>query len=822
MRPEQIEDVIRRPAARVGVQVEPGLVAEIVRDIEAAPAYLPLLQYVLTELFEHRTEDRLTVHAYRSLGGVQGVLERRAEATFSALTAEAQVACRHLFLRMVHLGDQGEETRRRLPLTEVHGLGKPADIDVALQEFATARLLTYDRDPVTRTPTVEVAHETVISRWPRYRVWIDDVRTDLIAHGRLAAATTTWAESGEDPAYLLTGGPLLAALDLQSHQRVGINDLETRFVEQSEALERSMRERERERQRQEDILRLRASRRLTLGVASAAVAVVIAVVAGLAWMQRQRADELAATLERQNLSRELAALSRDSLTSDDPDLSLLLAIAAAEQSIDAGEEIPSEVVDALHLSVTNPRPALEFGGARLPTAGEYGKVIDLSDEGTRLAVLAAEGGVTIHETVEGATVARIPATENDAFGTELRFDGERVYTVHTDGVRVWGRGGGTDESGVPLFELEHLVSPGSPDREVTSATHLPGSPDLLALGLEGGTIEIWQVGDPPHLLRRLAGHGDDVKTLDFDPGGGRLVSGSRDQVVLVWDTEGGEVISQPNIRDNAVLPIRQVAWHPLTDEPRVAVIAARGDAFLFDAENGDRLTAYGRGLVRGRSIGFFGGLGAGLMANSAGEDGFAYLYGTNYGGQAVIALHGGGGSVADAEMTFNGSDLVIVTVAAEGTVRIWRDIYRSELPALFSGLHHPRVTATPGGERFLFGSHNLWDGTPDYVDPWLAVFDASTMEPVAQFKPLKDWELRRRPTISDDGTKVAFVGEGGHIKIANVGSDEAVSIPNGETATALAFNSEGSMLAGGFDDGRIVIWDTTTGNAMRAIVAYGS
>jgi hypothetical protein len=206
MRPEQVEEVIRGPAGRVGIQVEPGLISQIVRDIADAPAYLPLLQYILAELFERRTEDRLTVQAYRSLGGLEGVLERRAEVTYSTLSDGAKGACRQLFLRMVHLGDHGEQTRRRLPLTELSGLGDRVDVAEVLEAFSAARLLTYDRDPVSRTPTVEVAHETVIDRWTRYRVWIDEARSDLLAHRRLSSGAETWIGSSEDPSYLLTGG----------------------------------------------------------------------------------------------------------------------------------------------------------------------------------------------------------------------------------------------------------------------------------------------------------------------------------------------------------------------------------------------------------------------------------------------------------------------------------------------------------------------------------------------------------------------------------------------------------------------------------------
>ena len=42
---------------------------------------LPLLQYALTELFEHRDDDRLTIAAYREIGGIAGALS----GTFAAV-----------------------------------------------------------------------------------------------------------------------------------------------------------------------------------------------------------------------------------------------------------------------------------------------------------------------------------------------------------------------------------------------------------------------------------------------------------------------------------------------------------------------------------------------------------------------------------------------------------------------------------------------------------------------------------------------------------------------------------------------------------------
>ena len=78
--PEELERAIDGPAARVGVVPELALVAEMVADVSERPGALPLLQYALTELFEARRGDAMTLEAYREIGGVSGALVRRAEA----------------------------------------------------------------------------------------------------------------------------------------------------------------------------------------------------------------------------------------------------------------------------------------------------------------------------------------------------------------------------------------------------------------------------------------------------------------------------------------------------------------------------------------------------------------------------------------------------------------------------------------------------------------------------------------------------------------------------------------------------------------------
>src|SRR5262249_23471522 len=61
---DELADAIERPAGRVGVRYERGLVSHVVADVRDQPGALPLLQYALTELFASRTSNTLAPEGY--------------------------------------------------------------------------------------------------------------------------------------------------------------------------------------------------------------------------------------------------------------------------------------------------------------------------------------------------------------------------------------------------------------------------------------------------------------------------------------------------------------------------------------------------------------------------------------------------------------------------------------------------------------------------------------------------------------------------------------------------------------------------------------
>ena len=210
--PDEIESAIVQPAHRQGLTLERDLPAIIAGDIGEQAGALPMLQFALTELYERREGTRLTLAAYRDTGGVPGALARRADRLYQELSASGHAAVRQLFFRLTTLGVGTDDTRRRVQLSELLSVkidGAQVDGDTMLaviELFGRYRLLTFDHDPITRGPTVEVAHEALLGEWTRLRGWLDEVRDDIGLQRRLAGAASEWTASGGEAGFLLRGG----------------------------------------------------------------------------------------------------------------------------------------------------------------------------------------------------------------------------------------------------------------------------------------------------------------------------------------------------------------------------------------------------------------------------------------------------------------------------------------------------------------------------------------------------------------------------------------------------------------------------------------
>lgn len=231
----ELREAIERPAEAVGLKFEAGIVEALLQDILGEPAALPLLQFTLLKLWEHRDRNRITWDAYQRLGGGRLALARSADELYDSLIPEEQITARRILLRLVRPGDGLEVTSSRIRRDALYQAGEARDrVDRVLQKLINARLLRLTEGDTAADRQVEVAHEALVRNWPRLVEWLDAERERLRERVRLTEAAEQWEEIGRDPGALLRGALLEAA-----RRYTDLNQTEAAFVHASEAARRA-------------------------------------------------------------------------------------------------------------------------------------------------------------------------------------------------------------------------------------------------------------------------------------------------------------------------------------------------------------------------------------------------------------------------------------------------------------------------------------------------------------------------------------------------------------------------------------------------------
>ena len=108
-----------------------------------------------------------------------------------------------------------EDTRRRVRRSELATLADAQTMDAVIETFGRHRLLSFDRDPDTREPTVEIAHEALLARvgTPAQRGSTTRGRRFASARGSLGDARMVQAERSSD--YLMSGIRLAQAEEVR-------------------------------------------------------------------------------------------------------------------------------------------------------------------------------------------------------------------------------------------------------------------------------------------------------------------------------------------------------------------------------------------------------------------------------------------------------------------------------------------------------------------------------------------------------------------------------------------------------------------------------
>ncbi|PWU20186.1 MAG: hypothetical protein C5B48_12805, partial [Candidatus Rokuibacteriota bacterium] len=809
--PDEFERAITGPAERVGASLELGLLPEMIADVADEPGALPLLQYALTELYERGDGSVLARSAYHAIGGVPGALAGRAEEIYAGLSEPAQDAARQLFLRLVTLGEGTEDTRRRVDRGELGSI----DVDQramaeAIEAFGTSRLLSFDRDPRTGTPTIEVAHEALLRAWARLRGWIDGAREDVRMHRRLLSAASEWADSDRDQSFLLRGSHLAQFESWSDESGLALTGLEREFVVVSIA------EGRRELLRQQ-----RQNRRLKALLAGVAALLVLVVIAGVvALLQRQSArHEATVALGRQLgseaviepridramlLAREAVNLNRSTATEGTLLATLLrspaaiatfsfpiearplaLALSPASRALAAGD-------DRFDVRFFDTRTHSE---ARPPLPGHCGSCpLVYSRDGSLFAAIRAPLGLDIF----GARTL--------ALRRLLRFDPRFTYMS------------------TPLDPL--AIAPDDKTAFLAYAVLNPNLSDGAAY------LDRWNVATGRRAVISLGSNG--MLGADFVAAGKRIVTVT-DTQITTWDAR--------TLRRLHTIPHHLEAQHPVVagvspDGRTVAIGTSQGSIFFVDIANGRVTPGAGSHSAAVEQI-VFSPKGRALV--SAGDDAKIIVWNTAT-AQPVETLTGHGGPVTSAAFSRDGRTLY--TASLDGVIFEWDLGARRRFGQPLTTMSRSPQSAQDTQAALAPGGRDAQAAPP----PLAISPDGSEFAARAGTSSVGLYSTRTRERLHRFGVKaggdviglawssrgeLAVTGDSGHVQLWDVtGRPRLVRELRGlhsineypESVTTTAFSPDGTLVAAGdinhtstatpYRFGSVAVWDVRSGKLL--------
>jgi WD40 repeat protein/transcriptional regulator with XRE-family HTH domain len=749
---------ITGPAERVGVTLEPELVETIEQDVIEQPGALPLMEYALTELFEHRDGPVLTLATYRSIGGVVGALGRRAEAIYGELSQVDKEETRQLFLRLVTLGEGTEDTRRRVRRAELASAARDEEaLDRVLDIFGRYRLLTFDRDLITRGPTVEVAHEELLRSWGRLREWLDVSRAELRTERQLMAAAREWAGAGHDPSFLAAGARLAQFETLSLAEAEGNPTSVALTAEERAYIEACVAERdrqeaaERERQAHEVEVHRREAGRLRVFVGALGLLLVVAV--GLA----------AFAFDRQAYANSQSVVIQDTANRAEA----AAATAVANYNRAEAQRLAAEA-----------NTLLQVGG--------NSQVIALLSIRSMSIEYSPQGDAALEGAAALAYPDRLFAGHTEPiWDVEFLPDGKTMVTTSSDKTaRLWDVATGKE-----------LRTFSGHTADVESAAFSPDGKTMVTCSVDK-TARLWDVATGKE-LRVFSGHADQIWGAAYSPDGKYVLTGSVDKTARLWDANTGkEVRSFPHAGI-----AYGVAFSP--DGKQVAT-ADLGDntARLWDVATGQPLRVF-KGHTGGVLLVAFSLDGRYLVTSSL--DQTARLWDVASGEELHQLL---GHTSATKAVAFSPDGLYVLTTSDDGTARLWdaatgKEVRRliGHTSAIYAGAYSRdgRYLVTAGGDRTAL----MWEAQPRTALPR---FTGHT-GPIGS----------QGVAVSPDG-KYVLTGSGDHTaRLWEAATGKELRQLTGHTAAVIsvAFSPDGKWALTASDDKSARLWDVATGKELR-------
>ncbi len=819
----QIREAIVRPARLAGAEVADGLVELLIEQCfrlgRDHVGTLPLLSHALLATWSRHEGDILTSQDYLATGGIADAIAHSAEEAYGGLGPPDRELVRIIFVHLVHVGEGVADTARKVAFDSLPGgTHAGSELPEPMEEFIDRRLLTVDAG------TVQIAHEALISSWPRLRAWLDTDRAVLIAQRRLAFAAENWVEAGRDPAALLRGGPL-TVMDLrvqEAGERWRPTALEREFLEASR-VQRSVEER----------ARILAARRLR--ILAGALASLLFVATGMAFYAFvQRGDAQSAT---RTADARAVAEAAGAVRGLDPTAAAQLSLASYRmnptiQSRSAllestGTAQASRVVDAASVvealagtadrnlaaaadadgtlrlwNISRPGVPTAIGQPLLHLQDRQLFAVAISPDGRLLAASGSEETISVWNIANPAVVHALPALTgptNTVYTLAFNPAGTLLAAGSADGtIRLW------HVSSTALTPTQTVTV--SPTAYVQSLAFNPNG-TMLAATTSDGQLLTWPVAPDatlaPAPTADHSGLGGPVLGLAFNPAGNTLATGTKTSALQLWTvtTSGGTRPDGPALTIGNSW-INALAFSP--DGSQLAVATSAKSVELWDPATHALITTLPHpepvaSIAWDRDSTLISGCADGVLR-------FWSLPVPQLPGKGVIN-----------EVSFSSDDHLIAV--ASNTLQLWYAADRTPAspPIGTGGLPAEAVAFSPTAPLLATalsnGSVRLWN-----------VSDPAAPVPVGPPQPATTAGIVENIAFSPDGTLLATGSDDTLVRLWNVTSARGLTLRQvlpGFTAGvySLAFNSRGTLLGAGSIDRSVRLWSLNANGIARPLAA---
>ncbi|KIK64688.1 hypothetical protein GYMLUDRAFT_981954 [Collybiopsis luxurians FD-317 M1] len=333
--------------------------------------------------------------------------------------------------------------------------------------------------------------------------------------------------------------------------------------------------------------------------------------------------------------------------------------------------------------------------------------------------------------------------------------------------------------GPGTMQVALLQAPG----EIHSVAYSSDGTRIVS-GSSDRTVRIWDATTGTQIGHPLHGHDHFVLSVAFSPDGTRIVSGSLDRTVRIWDTTTGTQIGHPlHGHDDFV---SSVAFSP--DGTRVLSGSEDRTVRIWDATTG---TQIGNPLHGHNSSVYsvaFSPDGTRIVSGS--WDRTVRIWNATTGTQIVA---------------FSPDGTRIVSGSKDWTMRIWDATTGTQIGNPLHG-HDSSVYSvafSPDGTRIVSGSE----------DRTVRIWDAATGTQISD--PLHGHNhLVSSVAFSPDGTRIVSGSKDRTVRIldATIGTQSSDPIHgHDDSVQAVAFSPDGTRIVSGSWDRTVRIWNATTG-----------